>query len=52
MFQHKMGKLFNDMPNVFGIGDDILVIGYYNNGTGHNQLCAKCYKGAKKLILN
>ena len=27
MFQHKIGEIFNDMPNVFGNADDILVIG-------------------------
>ena len=28
MFQHKTDEIFSDMPNVFGIVDDILVIGY------------------------
>ena len=28
MFQHKIDEIFNDMPNVFGIADDIFVIGY------------------------
>ena len=32
MFQHKIDEIFNDMPNVFGIADDILVIGYNKNG--------------------
>ena len=27
MFQGKIDKIFNDMPNVFGIADDILVLG-------------------------
>ena len=27
MFQHKIDEIFNDMPNVFGIADDILVTG-------------------------
>ena len=25
MFQHKINEIFNDMPNIFGIADDILV---------------------------
>ena len=33
MFQHKIDKIFNDMLNVFGIADDILVIGYNKDGT-------------------
>ena len=28
MFQHKIDEIFNDMLNVFGIADNILVIGY------------------------
>ena len=32
MFQHKIDKIFNNMPNVFGIADDILVTGYNKNG--------------------
>ena len=36
MFQWKIDKIFNDMPNVFGIADDILVLGYDNDGTDHN----------------
>ena len=37
MFQHKIDEIFNDMPNVFGITDDILVIGYDQDGTDHNE---------------
>ena len=37
MFQHKINEIFNDMPNVFGIADDILVIGYDKDGTDHNE---------------
>ena len=28
MFQHNIDDIFSDMPNIFGIADDILVIGY------------------------
>ena len=37
MFQHKIDKIFNDMPNVFGITDDILVIGYNEDETDHDE---------------
>ena len=37
MFQCKIGEIFNDMPNVFRIADDILVIGYDNDGKDHNK---------------
>ena len=37
MFQCKIDKIFNDMPNVFGIADDILVIGYEKDGADHDE---------------
>ena len=37
MFQCKIDKIFNDMPNVFGIADDILVVGYEKDGADHNE---------------
>ena len=52
MFQCKIDKIFNDMPNVFGITDDILVIGYDDDGTDHDTTVHKVLKGAKKLISN
>ena len=37
MFQHKIDEIFNDMPNVFGIADDILVIGYDKYRADHDE---------------
>ena len=37
MFQCKIDKIFMDMPNVFGIADDILVIGYDKNRADHDE---------------
>ena len=37
MFQCKIDEIFNDIPNVFGIADDILVIGYDKDGTDHDK---------------
>ena len=37
MFQWKIDKIFNHMPNVFGIADDILVIGYDKDGADHDE---------------
>ena len=37
MFQWKIDKIFNDMPNVFGIADDILVIRYDKDGADHDD---------------
>ena len=37
MFQHKINEIFNDMPNLFGIADEILVIGYDKDGVDHDK---------------
>ena len=37
MFQHKTDEIFNDMPNVFGIADDTLIIGYDKDGADHDK---------------
>ena len=36
MFQRKIGKLFNDILNVFGIADDILIACFDADGRDHN----------------
>ena len=36
MFQWKINEIFNDMPNVFGIADDVLVKGYDKDGADHD----------------
>ena len=37
MFQRKINEIFNDIPNIFGIADNILVIGYNKDGADHNK---------------
>ena len=37
VFQCKINTIFNDMPYVFGIADDILVIGYNKDRADHNE---------------
>ena len=51
MFQCKTDKIFTDMPNVFGIADDILVIGYGKDGTDHNEAVYKVLKWCKDVNL-
>ena len=41
MFQRKIDEIFNDIPNVFGITDDILVIGYDIDGADHDKAVYK-----------
>ena len=36
MFQKKIDELFNDIPNGFGIGDDILIAGFDTDGRNHD----------------
>ena len=53
MFQCKIDEFFNDMPNVFGIADDILVIGYDKDRTDHDEavynVLRQCQDGNLKL---
>ena len=44
MFQHKIDKIFNEMPNVFGIADNILVTEYNKDGTDHDEAAYKVLK--------
>ena len=37
MFQRKIDKIFKDLPNVSGIMDDILVVGYEVDGKDHDE---------------
>ena len=41
MFQCKIDKFFSDMPNMFSIAGDILVIGYNKDGADHDAAVHK-----------
>ena len=45
----KIDKIFNDMPNVFGIADDILVIGYDDDGTDHDATVPKVLQRCEEV---
>ena len=51
MFQCKIDETFNDIPNVFGIADNILVIGYKKDGTDHNENVYKVLKHCQDVNL-
>ena len=51
MFQCKIDKSFNNMPNVFGIADDILVIGYDKDGADHDVAVFKVLKQCQDVNL-
>ena len=37
MFHRKIDKISKELPNVFGIADDILVVGYEADGQNHDE---------------
>ena len=51
MFQCKIDKIFNDIPKVFGIADDILVIGYDKDGADHDRAVYKVLKCCQDVNL-
>ena len=51
MFQSKIDEIFNDMPNVFGIADDILVIGYEKDGADHDEAVYSVLKWCQDVNL-
>ena len=51
MFQCKIDEIVNDMPNVFGIADDILVIGYDKDGADHDEAVYKVLKQCQDTYL-
>ena len=52
MFQCKIDKIFSDMPNISGIADDILVIGYDENGVDHDVVVHKVLWRSEEVNLN
>ena len=49
MFQCKIEGIFNDMPNVFSIADDTLVIGY--NETDHDEAVCSMLRQCQEVNL-
>ena len=52
MFQCKIDEMFSDMPNMFGIADDILVIGYDEDGADHDAAAHKVLQWCEEVTLN
>ena len=51
IFQRKIDQIFNDMPNVYGIADDILVIGYDEDGADHDEAVSSVLKQCQDVNL-
>ena len=51
MFQRKIDKIFKDLPVVFGIGDDILVVGYDRDGKDHDETLQRVLQTYRQVNL-
>ena len=51
MFQKKC-EIFKELPNVFGIAEDILIVGYNDNGTDHDKQSTEYYRCEVKKSLS
>ena len=51
MFQCRIDEIFNDMQSVFGIAEDILVIGYDKDRTDHDEAVYKVLKQCQDVNL-
>ena len=38
MFKHNIDEIFKDLSNVYGIEDDIPVVGYNSDGKDHDEM--------------
>ena len=41
MFQHKIDEIFKDLPNVFDIVDDFMIVGYNDDSRDPNRTLRK-----------
>ena len=51
MFQRKIDEIFIDMPNVFGITDDILVAGYGADDRDHDETVQRILQRCRQVNL-
>ena len=51
MFQCKMNEIFSDVLNDRGTADDILVIGYDDNGADHDAVVHKVLQRCEEVNL-
>ena len=51
MFQCKINEIFKYLPYVFGIADDILVVGYDTDGKDHNEMLQQLLQISRQVYL-
>ena len=50
MFQRKIDEIVKELPNVFSIVDDMLVIGYDSNGATYDRTICKLLQICRKEL--
>ena len=51
MFQRKTDEICKDLPNVFCIADDILVVGYETDGKDHDKTVHRVLQRGRQVSL-
>ena len=51
MFQQKFDEILHDMQNVFGIADEILVVGYEDDSRDHDEMVQKVLQKCREVNL-
>ena len=51
MFQRKIDEIFKDLPNIFGIADDILVAGYESDSIDHDKTVWRVLQRCRQVNL-
>ena len=52
MFQQKIDEIFKNLPLVYDIADDILVVGYYIYGKDHDEMLQQILQICRHMSLN
>ena len=51
MFQHQINVILKNLPNVFGIADDMLVVGYDTNRKDHDVMLQQVLQICRQVNL-
>ena len=51
MFQCKINEIFRNLPSIFGIADDILIVGYDIDGKDHDEMLQQALQICRQVIL-
>ena len=48
MFKRKIDDILKEIPNAFGIADNIIILGHCKDGIGHDDTLRRVIKYAEK----